>query len=46
MNALESDVLIVGGGLVGQTLALALAAHAITSIVVERADPDSQLAAG
>jgi 2-octaprenyl-6-methoxyphenol hydroxylase len=40
------DVLIVGGGLVGQTLALALAAHEVTSAVIERADPDSHLAAG
>jgi 2-octaprenyl-6-methoxyphenol hydroxylase len=41
----DPDVLIVGGGLVGQTLALALAAHDLTSVVVERDDPSSHLAA-
>ncbi len=43
---METDAIIVGGGLVGQTLALALAAHGLSSAVVERADPDSHLAAG
>jgi 2-octaprenyl-6-methoxyphenol hydroxylase len=42
---LQTDVLIIGGGLVGQTLALALAAHEIGSVIVERADPESHLAA-
>ena len=42
---ITTDVLIVGGGLVGQTLALALAAHEIGSVIVERADPESHLAA-
>jgi 2-octaprenyl-6-methoxyphenol hydroxylase len=41
-----ADVLIIGGGLVGQTLALALAAHDISSLVVERADPLAHLAEG
>ncbi len=45
-NASSADVLIIGGGLVGQTLALALAAHDIGSLVVERADPASHLAEG
>ncbi len=40
------DVVIIGGGLVGQTLALALAAHEVSAAIVERADPDSHLAAG
>lgn len=40
------DVLIVGGGLVGLTLALALAAHEIDVGLVERADPDAHLAPG
>jgi 2-octaprenyl-6-methoxyphenol hydroxylase len=45
METCETDVLIVGGGLVGQMLALALAAHEIGSVIVERADPESHLAA-
>lgn len=40
------DVLIVGGGLVGLTLALALARHELTVGLVERADPQAQLAPG
>jgi 2-octaprenyl-6-methoxyphenol hydroxylase len=43
---MDSDVIIVGGGLVGQTLGLALAAHGLEATIVERADPDSHLAAG
>lgn len=43
---LKGDVLIVGGGLVGQTLALALAAHDIGSILVEKSVPETQLAEG
>lgn len=43
---LKHDVLIVGGGLVGLTLALALASHDIDVALVERADPDAQLAPG
>jgi len=38
------DALIVGGGLVGQTLAIALAAHDLSVAVIERADPDAHLA--
>jgi 2-octaprenyl-6-methoxyphenol hydroxylase len=37
----DSDVIIVGGGLVGGTLALALAAHGVTSTVVDSADLDA-----
>ncbi len=40
------DAIIVGGGLAGLTLALALAAHDLPTILVERADPDSHLAPG
>jgi 2-octaprenyl-6-methoxyphenol hydroxylase len=40
------DCIIVGGGLVGQTLALALAAHALSVAVVERADPEAHAAPG
>ena len=40
------DCILVGGGLVGLTLAVALAAHELRVAVVERADPDAQLAAG
>ncbi len=39
------DAVIVGGGLVGQTMALALAAHDLEIAVVERAEPDSHLSA-
>ena len=38
---MHADVIIVGGGLVGATLALALARHAVTSIVVDAQDLDS-----
>ena len=41
----RSDVLILGGGLVGSTLAVALARHGIRSIVVDPADPGVTLAA-
>lgn len=40
------DCILVGGGLVGQTLALALAAHELSVAVIERADPDAHLAPG
>ena len=39
-----ADVLISGGGLIGQTLALALASHGLTSIIVDPADPALALA--
>ncbi len=42
----QADVLILGGGLVGSALAVALDAHGLTSIVVDIADPDVILAAG
>lgn len=42
----RSDVIILGGGLVGLTLAIALDAHGLTSIVIDPADPEAQLAAG
>ncbi len=38
------DVLILGGGLVGMTLALALDAHGVASVVVDPADPAVTLA--
>lgn len=40
------DALIVGGGLVGLTLALALSAHDLRVAIVERADPRAHLAPG
>ncbi len=40
---LQTEVLIVGGGMVGLTLAAALADGGITSVVVDRADPDDIL---
>ena len=44
--AQRHDALIVGGGLVGLTLALALAAHDLDVGLVERADPDAHLVPG
>ncbi|PZU07502.1 UbiH/UbiF/VisC/COQ6 family ubiquinone biosynthesis hydroxylase [Sphingomonas sp.] len=41
-----ADVIILGGGLVGLTLALALDRHEISSIVVDPADPATVQAAG
>ncbi|HWL46902.1 MAG TPA: FAD-dependent monooxygenase, partial [Sphingomonadaceae bacterium] len=43
---MDSDVIILGGGLVGLTLAIALDAHGIASIVVDPADPAKTLDAG
>ena len=42
----HSDVIILGGGLVGLTLALALDAHGLTSIVVDPAEPATVTAPG
>ncbi len=42
----RADVIILGGGLVGLTLGLALDAHGLTSIVIDPADPAAMLAAG
>lgn len=43
---MKADVIIIGGGLIGLTQALALAAHGITSHVIDRADPENMLASG
>lgn len=43
---MQSDVIILGGGLVGLTLALALDAHGLSSIVVDPADPEAMLTPG
>jgi len=40
---MSNDVIIIGGGLVGMTLALALDAHGVTSAVVDAADLDATL---
>ncbi len=40
----RADVIILGGGLVGLTLALALDRHGLASIIVDPADPQAQLA--
>ena len=40
----RADVLILGGGLVGLTTALALDTHGLSSIVIDPADPASVLA--
>ena len=42
----QTDVLILGGGLVGATLAVALGCHGLGSIVVDPADPAAVLAPG
>jgi 2-octaprenyl-6-methoxyphenol hydroxylase len=42
----RSEVIILGGGLVGLTLAIALDAHGISTIVIDPANPDAQLAPG
>ncbi len=43
---MDADTIIIGGGLIGATLALALARHGLTSIVVDTADLQATLAAG
>lgn len=45
-TAASADILILGGGLVGSALAVAVAAHGMTSIVVDPADPAVMLGAG
>lgn len=42
----RQDVLILGGGLIGRTLALALDRHGLTSTVVDPVDPETTLTAG
>ncbi|MGN6280088.1 MAG: FAD-dependent monooxygenase [Sphingomonas sp.] len=42
----QADVLILGGGLVGGALAVALEAHGLSAIVVDPADPAVTLARG
>lgn len=42
---MQTDILILGGGLVGLTLALALDKAGISTIIVDPADPEAQLAA-
>lgn len=42
----QSDVIILGGGLVGLTLAIALGSHGVTSTVIDPADPEASLAPG
>jgi len=46
MSDMHADVVILGGGLVGMTLAIALAREAITSVVVDSSDPATQTAQG
>lgn len=43
-QVLRSDILISGGGLVGQVLALALARHGLSSQIVDPADPVTTIA--
>lgn len=46
MSDLSADVVILGGGLVGMTLAIGLAKAGITSSVVDNSDPAAQTADG
>ena len=43
---MDNDVIILGGGLVGSTLALAVAASGLTAAVIDPADPAVTLAPG
>ena len=43
---LSADVIILGGGLVGMTLAIGLAREGIASVVVDSSDPATQTAQG
>ncbi|MDQ2893422.1 MAG: UbiH/UbiF/VisC/COQ6 family ubiquinone biosynthesis hydroxylase [Pseudomonadota bacterium] len=43
---MDTDVIILGGGLVGTTLALALDAHGLTATVIDPADPATILSPG
>ncbi|MBD8551390.1 UbiH/UbiF/VisC/COQ6 family ubiquinone biosynthesis hydroxylase [Sphingomonas sp. CFBP 8764] len=43
---MDTDVLILGGGLVGATIAVALDVHGISTIVIDPADPAVTLAPG
>lgn len=45
-TAMQTDILILGGGLVGLTLALALDKAGIATVIVDPADPQAQLAKG
>lgn len=42
----SAEVVILGGGLVGMTLAIGLAHAGITSVVVDNSDPAAQTAEG
>ncbi len=42
----HADTIIIGGGMIGLTQALALAAHGISSHVIDRADPATLMAEG
>ena len=43
MQIMNADVIIIGGGLIGSTLALALARHDVSSIVVDTQDLDTTI---
>ena len=37
------DIIILGGGLIGQTMALALDKHGLSSVVIDPVDPTTTL---
>lgn len=45
-DILHTEVAIVGGGLAGLTLGIALASHGVDTVIVDREDPAKALAAG
>jgi 2-octaprenyl-6-methoxyphenol hydroxylase len=45
-TALETEVVVIGGGLVGMTLAIGLAKAGIASVVIDSSDPAAQTAEG
>ncbi len=46
MQEMKSDIIIIGGGMIGLAQALAFAAHGIRSQVIDRTDPRAMLAPG
>ncbi len=45
-ETLHTEVAIVGGGLAGLTLGIALARHGVDTVLIDREDPAKALSAG